>query len=130
MLRYLIKQFFLSVIKLYIFVTLMFFLIQIIMPGDFVDQYSLFLNREERDALRTQLGLDQPMLKRYFNWLNMIIHGDLGISLWGENIAEALKYYVPTTLLVFLTGTVIAFLIGLVLGKYTAWQGSPSNRTT
>ena len=124
MTHYLIRQTLLSIIKLFIFISIMFFFIQIMMPGDFVDQYSLFCNAECRIRIRAQLGLDLPIWQRYLQWLRQIVTLDLGNSLHGEPIIETLKLVIPATLLVFVTGTIMAFLIGLWLGKRTAWQGS------
>ncbi len=122
--RYLIRQALLSIVKLFIFISFMFFFIQIMMPGDFIDQYSLFCNADCRARMREHLGLDLPVWERYLQWLRQIATFDLGDSLHGEPIIETLKLVIPATLLVFVTGTILAFLIGLWLGKRTAWQGS------
>ena len=61
MTRYLIRQSLLSLVTLFIFATLMFFFIQLLMPGDWVDQFSLFLDTSAREELRVQLGLDLPI---------------------------------------------------------------------
>ena len=114
MVRYLIKQSLLSLAKLFVFVSLMFFLIQVVMPGDFVDQFSMTCNVSCRDALRAQLGLDLPVGQRYLHWLGQIIRFDLGRSMRQESVAEMIGRLVPATLLVFLTGTGVAFLIGLL----------------
>lgn len=124
MTRYLIRQSALSLIKLFVFATLMFFFIQLLMPGDWVDQFALFLDRGEREELRIQLGLDLPVWERYLRWLRQLITLDLGDSFTGPPIVEVLKDVIPPTLFVFVTGTTIAFLIGLWLGKRTAWSGS------
>lgn len=124
MTRYLVRQSLLSLAKLFLFATLMFFFIQSLMPGDWVDQFSLFLNPVEQDELRVQLGLDLPVSERYLLWLKQLVTLDLGNSFTGEPIVEILKTVIPPTLLVFVTGTVIAFLLGMWLGKRTAWRGS------
>jgi peptide/nickel transport system permease protein len=124
MARYLVRQTLLSLFKLFVFVTFMFFFVQIMMPGDFVDQFSLLLNGSQREALRVHLGLDLPIWQRYLNWLDQLIHLDLGESLTGQPMTELLKHVIPPTLLVFLTGTILAFLTGLWLGKATAWRRS------
>ncbi|KAA3645806.1 MAG: ABC transporter permease [Chloroflexi bacterium] len=123
MAQYLIRQTLLSLVKLFVFITLMFFLIQIVMPFDFVDQFAQNCNAACREALREQLGLDLPITQRYFNWLGQIVRFDLGRSLRQESIADVMTRLVPATLLVVLPGTAIAFVIGLVLGKFTAWRG-------
>ncbi|MGD9048277.1 MAG: ABC transporter permease [Anaerolineae bacterium] len=124
MTRYLIRQSVLSLVKLFIFATLMFFFIQLLMPGDWVDQFSLFLDSGAREEMRVQLGLDLPIWERYLQWLRQLVTLDLGYSFTGPPIVEVLKDVIPPTLFVFVTGTTIAFLIGLWLGKRTAWSGS------
>jgi len=121
---YLARQTVISLIKLFLFVSLMFFFIQIMMPGDYVDQLAVVCNASCRESLRAQLGLDLSLWQRYLQWLRQIITLDLGNSFNGEPIVEILKKVVPATLLVFFTGTILAFLFGLWLGKRTAWRNS------
>jgi peptide/nickel transport system permease protein len=122
MAKYLVKQFLVSFIKLFFFLTFMFFFIQIMMPGDFVDQFSLGCDAACREAMREQLGLNLPIWERYFNWLGHIIRLDFGYSMSGEPIVEVLKRVIPATLLVFVIGTGVSFSIGLSLGKFIAWK--------
>ncbi|MBC8331933.1 MAG: ABC transporter permease [Anaerolineae bacterium] len=124
MIRYLVNQTLLSIFKLFIFISIMFFFIQIMMPGDYIDQFSIYCNAECREELRTQLGLNLPIWQRYFQWLRQIATLDLGNSLNGEPIVDILKTVLPATLLVFFIGTIIAFMLGLWLGKRTSWTGS------
>lgn len=124
MTRYLIRQALLSILKLFIFISFMFFFIQVMMPGDYVDQFSIICDAQCRDDLRQQLGLGLPIWERYLHWLRNLITLDLGTSFNGQPILEILSQVIPATLLVFLIGTIIAFMIGLWLGKRTAWQGS------
>lgn len=123
MTKYLIKQAIASIIKLFLFLSLMFFVIQWVMPGDFVDQFAMFLNRAERDRLRASLGLDLPLFQQYGQWISGILRGDLGLSGFGFPVASVIQIVLPPTLLVFIPGTLIAFGIGLFLGKWTAWRG-------
>ncbi len=124
MTRYLIRQALLSLVKLFVFASLMFFLIQIMIPGDFVDQFSLSLDSSQRAELREQLGLDLPIWQRYVNWLVSLATLDFGESFFGGSVTEMLSTVIPPTLLVFFTGTVLAFMIGMWLGKRTAWRGT------
>jgi peptide/nickel transport system permease protein len=120
----LVRQCLFSLVKLFLFATLMFFFIQILMPGDWVDQFSLFMSRAEQEAMRVQLGLDLPLWERYLEWLRSLVTLDLGYSLTGEPMVEILKQVIPPTLFVFVIGTAIAFLFGFWLGERTAWRGS------
>jgi peptide/nickel transport system permease protein len=127
MIRFLIRRFLSGLVVLFIFVTVIFFLVQIIIPGDYVSQFSLTFSPSEAEALRHQLGLDLPIWQRYLIWLDGLLHGDLGRSYTlagkGAPIFETLKPVIPPSVLVFGIGTVIAFLLGLWLGKVTAWRG-------
>ncbi len=120
--RYLIRQFVISLIKLFVFLTFMFFFIQIVMPGDFVDQFAMGCDAACREEMRLQLGLDLPFWSRYFHWLGQIVSLNFGESMFGEPILDIFKQVTPPTLLVFVTGTVLAFMIGLWLGKITSWR--------
>lgn len=124
MLRYLVRQSLLSIAKLFIFISIMFFFIQIMMPGDYVSQFAMNCDAECLEAFRVQLGLDLPIWQRYLQWLRQIVTLDLGASFTGEPIIEILKQIVPPTLLVFLIGTIISFLIGLWLGTRISWRGN------
>jgi len=127
MTRFLIRRFLSGLVVLFIFVTIVFFLVQIIIPGDYVSQFALSLSPSQAEGLRNQLGLDLPIWQRYLLWLNGLLHGDLGRSytLAGEGapVFESLKPVIPPSILVFGIGTLIAFLLGLWLGKVTAWRG-------
>lgn len=124
MTRYLVRQGLLSLVKLFVFITFMFFFVQLMMPGDFVDQFSLSLDTSQREVLRSQLGLDLPIWQRYVKWLQLLITLDLGESFYGQPIIDVFKNVVPPTLLIFFVGTAIAFMLGLWLGKRTAWRGT------
>lgn len=124
MIRYLSKRALSSLIALFLFLTFMFFVTEIMIPGDFTTQFALSHNREQREEMRHELGLDLPLWERYLHWLRRTLNGNLGTSLYGPPVIEVLKRMMPYTLLVFFTGTVIAFLFGQWLGKLVAWRGS------
>ncbi|MET3713957.1 ABC transporter permease [Pseudomonas sp. PvP001] len=74
-------------------------------------------------ALKLQLGLDQPAAWRYLHWLGGILQGDFGISLTSrENISVALSERLQNTL--FLAGSTalvavpLALLMGLVSVRF------------
>ena len=60
-------------------------------------------------ALRSQLGLDQPLLVQYGRWAWAALHGDLGTSLWTGRpvVAEIALHIWPTLQL-----TVLALVLG------------------
>jgi peptide/nickel transport system permease protein len=123
MLEYLLHQGVLSLVKLLVFATIVFILIQIVMPGG-SDQFPQSMSEAQQAGMRQELGLDLPIGQRYLAWMNDLFRLDLGTSFTGQPVAEILKETIPATLLVFLTGTALAFLIGLWLGTRTGWSGA------
>jgi peptide/nickel transport system permease protein len=74
-------------------------------------------------ALRAQMGLDQPVLLRYFNWLTSALHGDLSRSLMTrEPVTEAVLHRLPVSLQLTLMAQAIALFFGLPLGILAAWR--------
>lgn len=75
------------------------------------------------ENLRAQLGLNEPALTRYFNWLGGVLTGDLGKALTnGVDIATSIKQRLGNTL--FLAGCAaaisvpLAIILGLVAARY------------
>ncbi|MFG1922980.1 ABC transporter permease [Cryptosporangium sp. NPDC048952] len=70
------------------------------------------------DALRSQLGLDQPLMTQFTHYVTGLLHGDLGTSITSQrSVAETLGERLPTTLtlafLAFLLAAIGAFPIGV-----------------
>jgi len=74
------------------------------------------------EELRKELGLDKPLLVRYFNWLKgIVVHGDLGRSvLLQESVTTVLARRIPRTAwLALLSFSFIVFL-GIPAGIFSA----------
>jgi peptide/nickel transport system permease protein len=127
MLRFIIKRLLSGLLILFIFQSAVFFIVQIILPGDFVSHLILGMTISEAQEMRAALGLNLPIWERYLAWLMSLLSGDLGTSYSnfgvGTSVMTILKSVIPASILVFGLGTLIAFVIGQWLGKVTAWQG-------
>ena len=110
--KYFLKKLFALIITLLI-VSLFAFLAFQIIPGDPTTKILGTSATPEKVAeLRAQLGLDQPVLVRYWNWLTDALHGDFGASYtYGQSVGSMLAEKLPTTLLL----TVMTFIITVVL---------------
>ncbi|MDN5567549.1 MAG: ABC transporter permease, partial [Paracoccus sp. (in: a-proteobacteria)] len=65
-------------------------------------------------ALRTQLGLDQPLMLRYLGWLGGVFTGDLGQSYtYGVPVAGLIGERMLVTLPLTLMATVLAVAVSL-----------------
>lgn len=70
-------------------------------------------------ALRSQMGLDRPILTRYLHWAGGLAHGDLGVSLTyarpvADLVAERLAVTLPLSLLSLVLSTMLALPLGLL----------------
>ena len=75
-----------------------------------------------KEALREQLGLNRPVLVRYFDWLLSFIRGDFGMSYnyrmpVGEMLADKLPITMMLTGLSFLFTVVFSIPIGILAGS-------------
>jgi peptide/nickel transport system permease protein len=75
----------------------------------------------EREALRDQLGLNDPFLTQYGRFLKNALHGDLGLSFFHKKSALAvILSKAPATLELVFATTLILILTSLPVGIYTA----------
>ena len=73
--------------------------------------------------VRTDLGLDRPMLVRYVDWLGGVVTGDLGRSFrTGQPVTEALAQRIPVTFELTIIAQVLALLIAVPLAIYSAYR--------
>lgn len=76
---------------------------------------------EQVQALRLQMGLDQPVLVQYLDYVRKALHGDLGTSLVSQRpVTTDLAQTVPATVELVLVSVVFMFLIAIPLGVITA----------
>ena len=130
MLRFFLKRLLWGVLTLFLFQTLIFFIANVLIPGDWVTQFNQLFSPDQRAALREELGLNLPLWQQYLNWLKDFFTGGLGTATNGQPVWETIKRVLPPTLMVFLPGTIIAFLLGFWLGKVTAWKRNLWTSTT
>ncbi len=110
-------------------VLLLTFLLIHLVPGDPVEvMLGESASSADRDALRSELGLNQPLLQQFGTYLNKLAHGDFGHSIHTKaSIAELIKTRYPATLKLALLALMIGLLVGIPLGIYSAlkagrWQ--------
>ena len=115
--KYILSRLTLLPIMLWIISSLVFILLRIA-PGDPVDAIlGTRANEFARESLRIKLGLDKPLINQYIEYLNQLIHGNLGISL---NTQEPVKVIIskalPASLELAIFSILIASLVGYLIG--------------
>ncbi|MFD6699745.1 MULTISPECIES: ABC transporter permease [unclassified Microbacterium] len=69
------------------------------------------------DAIRTALGLDQPLVLQYLGWIGGVLHGDLGTSqLNGASVAAELAQKAQVTVPLATLSLLVAIIIAVPLG--------------
>lgn len=89
------------------------------------DPVTIMLGQEatpaERDLLRTQLGLNDPVIVQFYHFVMNAIQGDFGLSLrQGQKVSVLIRDKLPATLELSIAAATIALVVGLPLGVYTA----------
>ncbi|WP_210307004.1 ABC transporter permease [Paenochrobactrum gallinarii] len=81
--------------------------------------------------VRAEMGLDQPMIVQFFNYISQVLHGDLGNSILTRNpVTTDIVRYFPATLELATYALIISAAIGIPLGVWAAVrQGSWLDQT-
>ncbi|MFF7474777.1 ABC transporter permease subunit [Streptomyces sp. NPDC008092] len=75
-------------------------------------------------AKSRQLGLDQPLVERYWHWIEQAAQGNLGTSWYsGDPVNQSLTDTLPVTLSVVLAGMLVAAVLSVALGTAAALRG-------
>lgn len=115
-----------GLLSLVVFSFVMFWLVEALIPGDFFTPSQMFLSPEEVEALREQYGVNDPIPLRWWHWLSTFFDGGLGSTTFGRGGVPLGEVIVPT-LFVFVTGLLVAYLIGQWLGRLTGWRRTVSS---
>jgi peptide/nickel transport system permease protein len=117
LLRYLAARLALAPVMLWLIASLVFLLVRVA-PGDPID--ALLGPRAPeaaRSALRSQLGLDQPLLSQYGHFLGDLLRGDLGASLSNKQpVADLIRASLPASLELGVVALLLAAVLGLAVG--------------
>jgi len=114
----LIVQRLLALVPLLLIVSVMTFSFTSMLPSDPVD---LILGDtgtdEQHEMLRERLGLNQPVVVRYVQWLGRALQGDLGTSFFNSvGVMDAVMQRLPVTLSLTAVSALIAILVGVSAG--------------
>jgi len=115
-----------QLIPMVVVVTMVVFFVMMIVPGDPVMVMlgavdGAQVSREVYDAMRVRLGLDQPLIVQYLNWLSNVLQGDLGTSITYRIPAlEVIVQRLVPTIYLMVGGLIIAVIIAVPAGVLAA----------
>ncbi|HAK55468.1 MAG: ABC transporter permease [Vicinamibacterales bacterium] len=103
-------------------ISLLVFLVVHFIPGDpAVIAAGLESSPEVVERIRTELGLDLPLQQQFWRFLSGAVQGDLGESIrTGRPVAQEIVERFPHTFRIALGGTLLAALLGLLVGVTAA----------
>lgn len=118
----LIGQRLLAMLPLLFIVSVLTFSFTALLPSDPVDLIIGDRGSEEQyQAARERLGLNDPVIVRYFNWLGRALHGDLGTSFFNSvQVKDAVLQRLPATLSLTAASVVISLIVGMSAGVAAA----------
>jgi peptide/nickel transport system permease protein len=97
-------------------------------PGDYLSSYIAQLQsqgemvpQEKIDFLRSQYGLDRPMVEQYFVWLGGLVQGDLGYSFeYNRPVTEVVGDRLLLSMVLNFTTVLFIYIISFPIGVYSA----------
>ena len=94
------------------------FAVMNVLPGDpALTILGLDATEDALAALREQLGLNQPLLARYWSWITHALTGDFGVShSFRVPVADLIAERLPMTISLALSGMIFTVLLALVMG--------------
>jgi len=106
-------------------VTFLTFFLNSLAPGDLARTMMQGEGTEAQyQALRSELGLDQPVVLQYGRWLGRAVQGDLGVSFFTkERVVDLLNGRIGVTLSLMAGVLIICVAAGLALGVLSALRG-------
>jgi peptide/nickel transport system permease protein len=122
MIAFIIRRILIAIPLIWAVLTLTFFGFRLLVPGDPVD--IVLFGRgtaEDKIRLRHALGLDQPLLTQYWNFIKGAWHLDFGNSIYGQQtVFHDISVRYPTTLKLAASALLLATIFGFTGGILSA----------
>jgi len=117
MIKLIIRRLLISIPLLFV-VSVLVFVLQSFIPGDAARQIAgIYASADDVERVRVELGLNLPVWEQYWRWLLGVFQGSLGNSLLDKQaVIGILNQRLPVTLSLVIGSTVVATVVGVVLG--------------
>lgn len=129
--KYILKRL-LQLIPILIGITLITFVLMHVSSTDAVDvmeqNTGTAWSEEQQEAVRAQLGLDQPLPVQYLRWLGNLLRADMGNSyISGQPVFAQFLSKLPATIFLSVTSLILTVAVSIPLGILSAVK---KNRVT
>lgn len=121
MLKYIIKRILLGLVVLFGVICLTFLITRVLPTDPALKWAGPKATTEQVQAARVELGLDLPIHIQFVNYLNDLLHGNLGTSYTTRRpISQELQEAIPATLELVFYSVIIGVFLGIFFGIYSA----------
>ena len=122
MAKYIIKRVAMGIFSIFIVATVTFFVMNLVPGGPFVAEKSI--SAAAQQALAEKYGLDKPLGVQYVNYMESLLHGDLGLSLRqrGRTVNQIIASKLPVSCRLAGIAVVVALCVGIPLGCISAYN--------
>jgi len=122
MIRFFLKRLALTIPTFFALMFITFVMLRLV-PGDPIEvrRGERGISPERLAQLRHDMGLDQPLWKQFFDYVNALLHGDFGTSIVSKSpvLHEFLTLF-PATLELTITAMIFAVVLGVPAGVVAA----------
>ncbi|HTN98035.1 MAG TPA: ABC transporter permease [Nordella sp.] len=127
MIRFLSRRLAYMLLTLMLVSLVSFFIVQAA-PGDYAEIYAAkkaatgsVISQADIEAVRRELGLDQPWYVQYGSWVLNALHGNFGMSwAWKRPVGEVIAERLPLTLAIAFSTLFFMYAISIPIGIYSA----------
>lgn len=123
MLKYFVKRLLGMIPMLFIISLLVFFALELapVDPLSYMISPDMSANMENIEALREKLGLNDPVVIRYFRWIGDMFQGNFGYSIVsGTPISRIIALKLPATFELAIIALTLSTILGVGLGIIAA----------
>ena len=122
MAKYVLKRVAMGIFSMFIVATLTFFIMNLVPGGPFVAEKSI--SAAAQQALNEKYGLDKPLGVQYVNYMNSLLHGDMGLSLKqrGRTVNQIIAEKLPVSCRTAGIAVAVALCLGIPMGCISAYN--------
>lgn len=119
--RFLTKRVLMAVLTLFIITTITFFIMFLVPGGPFLSEK---VSPQMIEIMNKSYGLDQPVHIQFFNYLEKLVQGDLGISFKrrGYSVVEIIAEKFPVSAGLGMYAIALSVVMGIPLGVLAAYK--------
>lgn len=120
--KYILKRLFMSLITIWLIITLVFFLMRLMPGSPFTSERNV--PPQVLANMKAQFGMDKPILEQYIMYMRGLLTGNLGPMLRkpGYQVSDYIGYLFPASAKLGAVAVVTAVVIGMLLGVMAAFN--------